>query len=317
MTGVCVNATLSYPRSLRDDALRCPITPTIGVNHMPIQLGAIALCLSLTAGLQAASHTVHAIHSGQTTPSSNWGSCCGTYSMSSNPTSIIIEDCTYMGGYCMGDSKKGAWLFEIPSSLDRSLVTDIAVTGQRSGAYGSGHIYLHWHNAAQMTVADVNDAMSTPDLLMPINWPGSSTYSFPIPTSVLQSTDQQYLLVVARTNVESPMTLTNYGTGRTHLLINTSVGMGACCASNGVCFEAEQLSCENVGFTFLGEGVECTSNTCTTCAGDYDESGAVDIDDLLSLLAVFGTANDDHDLNGDGMITVDDLLVLIAAFGNC
>jgi hypothetical protein len=53
------------------------------------------------------------------------------------------------------------------------------------------------------------------------------------------------------------------------------------------------------------------------CIGDIDGSGAVDVDDLLSLLADWGGSGGPADLNDDGAINVDDLLLLLAAWGPC
>ena len=63
-------------------------------------------------------------------------------------------------------------------------------------------------------------------------------------------------------------------------------------------------------------------NTCfaaesqNTCAADIDNSGAVDIADMLALLAAFGCSeNCNLDLTGSGNTGSGDLLLLLAAFG--
>ncbi|MCH2141598.1 MAG: FG-GAP-like repeat-containing protein [Phycisphaerales bacterium] len=57
------------------------------------------------------------------------------------------------------------------------------------------------------------------------------------------------------------------------------------------------------------------------CLGDIDGSGGVDVDDLLAVIAAFGTCGDPSncpaDLDGNGAVDVDDLLTVIAAFGSC
>jgi hypothetical protein len=54
-----------------------------------------------------------------------------------------------------------------------------------------------------------------------------------------------------------------------------------------------------------------------TCPGDFGLDGEVDVDDLLTIIAWFGSINPDYDLDGDGMVDVDDLLQVIGAYGPC
>ena len=55
-----------------------------------------------------------------------------------------------------------------------------------------------------------------------------------------------------------------------------------------------------------------------SCPADFDGSGAVDTDDLLSLLAAWGPCGDcPEDLDDSGAVDTDDLLGLLAAWGLC
>ena len=54
----------------------------------------------------------------------------------------------------------------------------------------------------------------------------------------------------------------------------------------------------------------------TTCDGDCNGDGEVNVDDILDMLGQFGTAGD-CDTNGDGIIDVNDLLAQIANWGSC
>ncbi len=57
------------------------------------------------------------------------------------------------------------------------------------------------------------------------------------------------------------------------------------------------------------------------CAADIDESGQVDVVDVLLLLALWGDADtpaaDAADVNQDGIVAVDDLLIVIGGWGPC
>jgi len=60
-----------------------------------------------------------------------------------------------------------------------------------------------------------------------------------------------------------------------------------------------------------------TNITALACPSDVDSSGAVDVDDLLALIAGWGGADPTLDIDGSGTVDVDDLLILIGAWGPC
>ena len=53
------------------------------------------------------------------------------------------------------------------------------------------------------------------------------------------------------------------------------------------------------------------------CEGDFDGDGAVDVDDLLSVINAYGTFNSTCDLDGNSYIDIDDILILIGMYGDC
>lgn len=57
----------------------------------------------------------------------------------------------------------------------------------------------------------------------------------------------------------------------------------------------------------------------TSCIGDADNSGDVSIEDLLLVLAEFGTCTQmcDGDLDGDGLVDINDMLAVLEAWGPC
>jgi hypothetical protein len=55
-----------------------------------------------------------------------------------------------------------------------------------------------------------------------------------------------------------------------------------------------------------------------SCTGDFNDDNVVDISDLLSLIAAWGSCDScPEDLNTDGVVDVSDLLTVIAAWGDC
>ncbi len=50
---------------------------------------------------------------------------------------------------------------------------------------------------------------------------------------------------------------------------------------------------------------------------DLDDSGAVDIGDLLAVLDAWGNKGGPEDLDGSGTVDFDDLLIVLDAWGPC
>ena len=53
------------------------------------------------------------------------------------------------------------------------------------------------------------------------------------------------------------------------------------------------------------------------CDGDVDGDNTVGVNDLLAVIAAWGTSDAAADVDGDGNVGVNDLLALIAAWGPC
>ncbi|MCH2136345.1 MAG: hypothetical protein MK101_07155 [Phycisphaerales bacterium] len=53
------------------------------------------------------------------------------------------------------------------------------------------------------------------------------------------------------------------------------------------------------------------------CLGDVDGSGDVGVNDILAVLAAFGSSDPSGDADGDGVVNVDDILVVVAGWGPC
>ena len=65
--------------------------------------------------------------------------------------------------------------------------------------------------------------------------------------------------------------------------------------------------------------LECDEIELFECTGDLNGSGEVDVNDLLELIAQWGSCSGfcSADISGDGVVDVNDLLALIAAWGVC
>ena len=69
--------------------------------------------------------------------------------------------------------------------------------------------------------------------------------------------------------------------------------MGACCLSDGSCFDGTESECVAQGGQYQGDGSNCASVDCPQppgekCLGDFDGDGQVGVADLLFLLASWG-----------------------------
>jgi len=53
------------------------------------------------------------------------------------------------------------------------------------------------------------------------------------------------------------------------------------------------------------------------CEGDVDGNGEVNVNDILNVIAVFGTDDPSGDANGDGQVDISDILLIISNWGEC
>ncbi len=74
----------------------------------------------------------------------------------------------------------------------------------------------------------------------------------------------------------------------------------------------------NAGGAFFGVGVFCEASSCVaSCVGDVTGDGLVGVNDVLAVVAAWGSDDPDADVNGDGIAGTDDLLAVIANWGPC
>ena len=113
-----------------------------------------------------------------------------------------------------------------------------------------------------------------------------------------------------------------------YVLGNRSVGEAGVLQSEETCLPAieETIFCENEGgpdivgpWDDLG-GNDFPDSCPIPCLGDFDDSGARDINDLLLLLSEFSTdcsGGCQTDLDEDGDVDIDDMLAFIGVWGPC
>ena len=53
------------------------------------------------------------------------------------------------------------------------------------------------------------------------------------------------------------------------------------------------------------------------CNGDVDGNGSVNVNDILSVIAVYGSDDGSGDANGDGTVDISDILLIISNWGPC
>ena len=106
---------------------------------------------------------------------------------------------------------------------------------------------------------------------------------------------------------------------RTQSFTCTPVGTtGACCFPNGFCNDETSADCAEDGGVFHPD-TDCKTFNCsaTTCPGDTNTNGTVDIDDLVTVITHWGAGGGASDVNHDGTVNIDDLVIVITSWGSC
>jgi hypothetical protein len=102
--------------------------------------------------------------------------------------------------------------------------------------------------------------------------------------------------------------------------INSYLPLGACCiGTSGACIEIIEPNCNAGGGSWMGPDTICADGHCEpiSCEGDVDESGIVDVSDLLAVIDQWGLTKSPADVNDDGIVDVSDLLIVIGNWGPC
>lgn len=98
--------------------------------------------------------------------------------------------------------------------------------------------------------------------------------------------------------------------------------VGACCLGQS-CVQASPDACASANGAYSGDGVACQASTCVPpCPADINDSGTVDVADLLTVITNWGPCPAPpiaclSDIVVDGQVNVADLLAVITAWGPC
>jgi hypothetical protein len=91
---------------------------------------------------------------------------------------------------------------------------------------------------------------------------------------------------------------------------------GACC-SGSTCSVIAQAACTGTNTSYEGDGTVCNvsgNNTTPCCKADYNQSGAVTVQDIFDFLAGYFSNNLQADINASGSVTVQDIFDFLAAY---
>ena len=94
--------------------------------------------------------------------------------------------------------------------------------------------------------------------------------------------------------------------------------IGACC-SDTWCLDLIEDDCNAVAGDWSGAETVCeNSSGCQSdCPEDIDGDGYINVSDLLSVVADWGSTDSDADIDNNGVVDTSDLLAVIGAWGTC
>ena len=91
-------------------------------------------------------------------------------------------------------------------------------------------------------------------------------------------------------------------------------------------YQAEaEVGCLYSELEITGDEYSCTSGFLAAspaewilpCSADVTGDGEVTVNDVLLVIAEWGTSNPKYDINEDGLVGTDDLLAILDAWGSC
>lgn len=185
--------------------------------------------------------------------------CCSPENMTTEPSEITARNCNVQGGYCMGNQKSGGWIFEIPQLPPDTAFASARFTGHHpASATGWGELGFRWVSDDALSADSAYSTMYYPDASTSTYWSGT-TFNYAVPLSLFDSPSGGRLMVVARNNSSSLVTIGNAGDSAPVLELT---------------FDAPQVPCE----------------------GDMNYDQVVNVTDLLAVISGWGNPYDVTDL---------------------
>ena len=285
--------------------------------HANKGLAAVVLAgaISTTIHAEGPPFEISALSSGRLYADYTFGDCCTLDAFNAATGNITVGTCSTMGGYCTGGKRVASWVYAMPELPENATLISATFDGRHNGGSTTFEFRGKWNADSGHGTGSAYQGYTYPDFT---GTSGSSSGNFTanLPIQLVNGEwTNEFLMISAFRSAD--LTFYNSDSLRPTLNLVISLPTGACCTLTSGCVEVSQYLCEQSGFVFLGEGTECDSTSCEQCPGDFNGNGAVDVDDLLALISVYGTEDADHDLDGDDQITVNDLLMLLGYYGGC
>jgi hypothetical protein len=247
--------------------------------------------------------------------------CCSHGSLGSfDGTFTTTKNCQSYAGSCITSRRWAFWTFDLSQLPENATIMSASFKGLTE--------YNDMGGNATIKLKALTNPLSTQVAMSIINTPdwqsqqyvSGGSFSIPLSASAITTARLQGKIgLYEYISNSGGVDIYNFGSqpARLSLVVDIPSVWGACCTTYGSCVYVPQYNCENAGFAFLGEDIDCTPSICNECPGDFDSNGIVDVNDLLLMISVYGTSDTDHDLDGDGIVGINDLLLFLDAYGEC
>lgn len=248
------------------------------IRTIHLILGLLIVLFSYPGTGQAETTVVYPVQSGLIAD----GSCCSPYAYanSSSPTFVMTGcfDDNYYG--CFHQRERGAWRWNLEQAVpENAVVTSAQVHWSHPSACQALNVYV-WIDAGSQIL--------------------SSSYC----NQVRNNPDQQFS---QQSYIGSSATWTIDGS-----VLDDALNGGYLSVMNQIGYDGQGCVLQNTG----DEGIRIVIEyEIEACEGDFNGNGAIDVDDLLELISMYGLLSNEYDLDGNSVIDVNDILTMLSYFG--